>query len=342
MANAAIDQQQLNLAVNGSIRQRLQQHAKRVGTTDGSNKELLREWIRGIDHASTYTAAGQHLVLEMVGYLTTGSLASFVQHTVTTLDAAQRTWPVVRDRIRTNYLGEEESEILREKVDALKQSPFEDVRDYARRFRESINSAYDDNQLAPGLILTSLIKNFVNGLVDKQLRSHVFLQRPDTIDNAITHATQGARALGLADITTPPPLLEVAALPAPVEDPTHKAIVELNHIVKSLQKEVKALHKPASTQAVSGEQAAQDPAQPVLYTRRWVTPRGNANTRVNRGGRGGRGGYRTAVCWTCGNEGHISRTCPVSPRTRSTAEMAMLEEEEAQEYALYQEYYPTT
>ena len=103
-----MNQRRLQIEAHREIRRRLEQFGNRVGATDGANKEGLREWIRGIDNAVAWTGAPDMLVLEMVGYLTTGSLATLVRDHVSPAAGAGHTWRECRALIIQNFLNEDE------------------------------------------------------------------------------------------------------------------------------------------------------------------------------------------------------------------------------------------
>ena len=126
-ANGNMDQQRLNLALNDSTRRKLDNHGRTIGSTDGHDKTILRQWIQGINNAQNRTQALDPLMLEMIGYLVKGELCSFVNDTIAALPAAQHTWQDIRTAIETHFLGGEEQEYLRDQVATMKQQAFESV-----------------------------------------------------------------------------------------------------------------------------------------------------------------------------------------------------------------------
>ena len=126
MAQPELQQARLNLEATREVRRRrLEQHAKRIGTADGTNKEALREWIQGVDQAAAWTGANDLLVLEMVGYLTTGGLATALRHYVDRV-GPQSNWGEARQEVTAAFLDEDEREFLRANVDKIVQNSYED------------------------------------------------------------------------------------------------------------------------------------------------------------------------------------------------------------------------
>ena len=126
MANPDLQQARLNLEATREVRRRrLEQHANRIGTADGTNKEALREWIQGVDQAAAWTGANDLLVLEMVGYLTTGGLATALHHYVDRV-GPQSNWGEARQEVTAAFLDEDEREFLRANVDKIVQNPYEE------------------------------------------------------------------------------------------------------------------------------------------------------------------------------------------------------------------------
>ena len=299
-------QQQLQMQAGRETRRRLENFASRIGVNDGTNREGLREWIQGIDSAKGWTTAPDILVLEMAAYLSSGSLASLIRNSVD--GQVHPTWDNCKTQIINTFLNADEQEYLRSRVDNLVQNAYEDSREYARRFQEAVDKGYSTTDLGVDLIKKRLISLFINGLRDKQIRTYVHLEKPDTLANAYTTANNASRAVGKAecDARKVEPM-EVGSLsPAAAKPPPTKPPLE--QLVKTLQGEVKSLRKIIS----DGHTSAQAAGRPQPQQTRGI-PRGNRpppSSSATRGPRqpnfDSRGQPR---CFKCNRYGHLARDC---------------------------------
>ena len=247
----ALDRERLDFDMLNEVRRSLKTHASKIGTCDGTDKELIRKWLRGIDHAKKCTAATDKLTFELVGFTTNGSLGDFYTEQTAALQDPNKTWAHLRGLIVTSYLGPHEKRHLRDKLEKLRQEPFEEIEDFNRRFTELMQQAYTVEQRGQDLLKERLPQIYITGLNDKSLRSHVYLTYPTDVEDAMKSAAEAAVAIQLAEDTNGHQ--EVAAMPQAKEtDP------ELKHILKSLQKEVKSLtinmqkkDSPATTQVAA-------------------------------------------------------------------------------------------
>ena len=237
MANLAQDQ--MDLAVNESHRRELQNYSRSIGVCDGNNKSELRTWLKSIDHAHENTQAGNQLIIEMVGYLVAGGLAQNIRRITANLQGAARTWPAVKQQVINLYLGAEEAEMMQDEVEKIVQQPFEEAREYGNRFQESVDRAYDPTDLQNNALMNARLKKaFISGLYSEQLRAHVYLAVPADLDAAITEATTGAHALGLSAARRSGE--QAAVTSGAIAAAEVKRATEATHVMKALQKEVKA------------------------------------------------------------------------------------------------------
>ena len=299
MAQPELQQARLNLEATREVRRRLEQHAKRIGTADGTNKEALREWIRGVEYAAVWTGANDLLVLEMVGYLTTGGLATALRHYVNRV-GPQRNWEEAKQEITAAFLDEDEREFLRAKVDKIVQNPYEDSREYGRRYRNAVGQAYDPADLQLPLVSERLSKQFVQGLRDREVRTQVFLRRPQALPAAIDAANNAARAVGLAEtsqrVEEPMDIGAVPLPPPPPASPAAQDLQDLYQVLKTLQGEVKSLRKLVTLPAPAAPQREKNPSprppRRAQYEQRRQPPR------------------ESRACYECGAPDHFARNCP--------------------------------
>ena len=94
----------LNLAAAREVRAKLEKYGRNIGTTDGTNREQLRAWLEGVDHAIQWTGASDREGLEMVGYLMKGSLAIHVRNFLQQQGQGV-TWDSVKTEVRRAFLG---------------------------------------------------------------------------------------------------------------------------------------------------------------------------------------------------------------------------------------------
>ena len=89
------------------MRRRLERHAKYIEVADGTNREALREWIQAVDNAALWTQAEDYLLLEMVGYLTKGSLSTYIlTYMKTASDEEERSWANIKRIISEAFLDD--------------------------------------------------------------------------------------------------------------------------------------------------------------------------------------------------------------------------------------------
>ena len=215
-----------------------------------SNKEGLREWIRGVDNAVPWTGSPDALVLEMVGYLATGSLGALIQEHMAP-NNGPHTWAECRALLFQHFWNEDEQEYLRAKVETVVQNAYEDTREYGMRFKDAVRKAYSNAELAVLLFMERLVNSYINGVRDKVGRMQVYLAKPVNIDQAITVTNNAARAVSKAECnsrTEEPMEVGVLVVPGPStaqasRNGDNQAIGEMRQLVKTLQgEEVKSLH----------------------------------------------------------------------------------------------------
>ena len=225
----------------------MEQHARYIESCDGSVREQLREWLDAISAAQRWTGTGDNLVIEMVGYLSKGSLrtsiADYVDQQGQVVRGNGATWAGVRNHITANFLDEDEAEHMRRKADSVKQAPYQDSREYGLKYTNAINKAYTQAQLAVPLVLERVIDNFINGLRDKEVRTQVHLARPNTLQAAVTRANDVARALARGEVERVEEPMEIGALPQAATKKIAEHKNELLTVVKDMSGSMRGLQK---------------------------------------------------------------------------------------------------
>ena len=273
------------------MRMKLEKFAKNIGPVDGSSREEVRRWLDAVDHAKKWVDASDVYILEMVGALMRGNLAShMLTYKGTVRDAGEvLTWDKVKKEIEKQFLDSDEKQFLRLSLDRMCQQAFEDTRAYAQRFKEAVRKAYTPEDLKIALIQETLIRTYVGGLRDLELRRQIYLEEPDDLAAAIDESYASTRAISLAERSRAHTMQERHEEPMEIGavgghmgiDLTSKA--KDPNIVK-LEKQLEALQATMATMSSSLKSLA---------------PQSN-----NTGYKGRR------RCFKCKEEGHLARDCP--------------------------------
>ena len=129
-------------------RHRLERFAKTIGTCEGQNREELRRWIENLDHAHDWTQPNDPLFLQMAASLAQGTLAKqltfFKNEVGETSD--EFTCENLKVSLRRCFLEENEGEYLRRQVAIIAQCPYEDSREFSRRFIDAMRKAYTSEE----------------------------------------------------------------------------------------------------------------------------------------------------------------------------------------------------
>ena len=182
--DSGIVQQNL-LIINEQLRNRLRDHAKAIGTCDGSNKANLKVWMKGISRAKKYCDASDSQIIDLIGTLATGSLAEVIVDYLERTDELSQSWEGVQLEINRAYLSEEEQQMQRNAIKELYQKPYEDVQAYGRNFKIKVSQAYPENGLTNIFVQESLIAQYISGIRDEKIKYETFSKRPRTLRQAI-------------------------------------------------------------------------------------------------------------------------------------------------------------
>ena len=222
---------------------RLQTFLTNLGPCSGQNNDELREWLKAMDYAKEYSGVND---------------TDFVNHAIahsreplrTVLDIFLKKkkeknedikWEQARQEITNACLSADESDYLRDVVEATVQSRFEDIRTYVFRFKEAVRRAYKPEQLKD-LILERVLRIMIRGFHNASIRERVILENPKTLDEVGEKAIMVARALHMAHNSLAPS----SALTPPTTGFTHEPMeIEDFKIRRSNSKENKN-QKPKS------------------------------------------------------------------------------------------------
>ena len=298
--NQALNNQNA-LLQGGRIREKVKQHAKTVGECDGTNRRALREWIQAVDRTKVWTEAPDNAIVEMVASLMTGPLATHLTMVKEAAVANQGplTWDMIKAEAKRQFLEIDEDESLRENVDNMVQGAHEETQSYVQRYQQALRVAYTAQDLAVPLVRDRIIRNFIKGIRNFEVRKQVHLARPGTLDQVFHEVMTAQRAVELANQGGP-------LIPDRVEEPMEIGASgpwdrdrdgrqEMKDILKRLQERFDTLEQKVTQATTSARSAGPRPS----------------------GSRPKRGKNPNIVCHECRGVGHIKRDCP--SRNRGTA-----------------------
>ena len=174
---AQVQEQRMQLEATTALSRKLKDFAESLAPTDGSNRDHLRKWIQDMDNIAAWTAAPEHLIIDLAGQKSQAALRGALLTAKTVFVGAQRTWNNVRNAIKGEFLERDEMTFLQQKLDRLVQEPFEDLRSYARRFIDLKNMAYPDDEAALPSVANRLITLFLGGIFDDNVRQQAARNR---------------------------------------------------------------------------------------------------------------------------------------------------------------------
>ena len=265
----------------------LEQYGRKIHICDGSNQAELRTFLDKVENAQVWTTANDNEMIRFLGALVSGSLATEIRKYVWTEHNGDRTWEQIKTHIGDTFLGEDEPQHKRDLVEKCRQTAYETTREYSRRFAELVNKAYTPEQQADPIRTERIVKLYVEGIKNANVRVQTHLVRPASLDDAIAQALATSRALEMAgDAKTPKKHvsfpeerveedMECGAMTGhatPLELQMREMLATLN----VLQQEVAAMKAGKATRVPK-------PATETGFARK---------------------------CWICKQEGHLKSACP--------------------------------
>ena len=120
---------------------------------DGSNPTAVRNWMTEVQ--LTFNQVGEHGIIEIASKTVTGpfrfKLERYLEDQMATRNVARPAipWCDLWDHLAAQFLSADEAEALRVEVERVRQSTYEPVTQYSRRFREVADAAYPPAQRNP-------------------------------------------------------------------------------------------------------------------------------------------------------------------------------------------------
>ena len=179
-----------------AVKRQLRNFLSRLSTCDGTSREALRSWIEQVDSALQWVPGCNDYLAQEVASRMTGVLGRHISAWASPLLAQGQIipWDDMRREIRAAFLESDEAEYLRDALERIIQRPHEEVRNYALRFEDAMNKAYTPAQLQQELVILRLINVFAKGLKSSDVRKELHKDKPQTLERAITVATDADRA----------------------------------------------------------------------------------------------------------------------------------------------------
>ena len=169
--NNTSTQEQSRRAIQ-SHRDTIRDLIRQTSQCDGSSTLSVRLWLKEIGLA--FDQVGQLNIIQIVANTITGNLrfevARFLSEYIighnTTREAVP--WAQLREHLSTQFLNPDETQSLRDELDRIKQSPYDSIPQYSRKFRELADSAYAIRARNNDQELT-LVRAFARGLTSNEM-----------------------------------------------------------------------------------------------------------------------------------------------------------------------------
>ena len=286
-------------------REQIRDLIRQTQTCDGSTTAAVRNWIREVTLA--FNQVGADSIIEIATKTVSGplrfELERYIEGVIVANQVARAAilWADLRNHISAQFLNPDESAVLRDELDKIRQSVYEPTAQYARRFRDIADVAYprahrnaDQERL--------LIKAFARGLKSNELARKLVEQSPATIEAAFVDVTRFCeRHDAYTRLGRDEQPMEVGMMEKPASDSTPPLIKMVNSLSSTVEKLATKIAKiearsPASRDASTHATNDRRNGTPVNTNTRRV-PRDDTRTRCQ------------LLCFNCGKPGHYAREC---------------------------------
>ncbi len=290
---------------------------KQTTRCDGSSPSLVREWMDEVSLSEALTGGGADTI-DIATRTITGSLRKDVERYIAARAQEQPPvlsnaiqWAALKAHVTDAFLAPDERAYLRDEVEKIRQSPYEPVAGYNRRFRDAADAAFPDadrNEDQQRLLL----KSYAKGLTDSDLaRELVTHGRPVALEPAMTLVMQYARGkeeYKRLDRHEMP--MEVDALRSRPQTPPSAAKDETAQQIKKLAATVNTLVTEIAKMKVTPPR--RDLRQRPERQRRWQRNERQEDTAPppQQKPRNSRQTSRPPIiCYRCDRPGHCAQDC---------------------------------
>jgi hypothetical protein len=116
---------------------------KRITTCDGTVSAFVRDWLDTIEVSLPAAANIPQAAITMAAATVSGPLLREVERFLSTQPNRFTTpWNLLREHIRATFLSADEQERLRQEMENLRMSAYDDIVTYNRKFREAAEKAF--------------------------------------------------------------------------------------------------------------------------------------------------------------------------------------------------------
>jgi len=288
----------------------------RIGVCDGSSAAQVRAWIEEIELSLPILKRAPPSLLEVITSTVVGPFRKELERFIEAYREHNKVhrhevpWEHIKRHMRDSFLAINEEEQLRNEMETLKQTPYESVASYNRRFRDAAESAYPTATRNEDQYRV-IFKAYARGLRDSDIaRKLIEAGAQHTLEDALSqtegYASAKDRYQRLGRVEEP---MEVGNVKEePKSETQEKLVTLLEALGKRLERMSTRIAKVEANQdrpRQSREQrrpreSSLPPRRSAITARRDPTP--PPRFRDRRTG-------EPPVCYNCNKRGHVAKNC---------------------------------